>query len=156
MDPQALIIHERLAYWAGRLRPRFRGWPIRWSETRSTAELVEAAGRPACPILVVDLGDRPARGLADLDAANQAAPTALSLVLDPADHPGVAAFARELGATLVFSGPVVPPAVEAILERWLPLARRRAEGDGWARPSGPEPEFWERPELFALADRRQR
>ncbi len=154
MDPQPLIIHERLAYWAGRLRARLRGESIRWVESRSAASLVDAAGRSACPILLVDLGDRPARNLADLDAALQVAPAALSLVLDPSDTPEVATIARELGATLVGSGPVVPPDVEAILRRWLPLARARAEAAGWSRPSGPEPESWERPDLFAPADRR--
>ena len=148
MTPPSVIIHERVANWARQLRPRFRDRPIRWSETRSQPSLVRAAARSNCPILVMELDDRPSRGLEDLDAALQVAPTALSLVIDPRGRDDVASMARELGATLVLGGVVVPPEVERLLQRWLPLAGRRAESEGWSPSSGPEPEPWERPELF--------
>jgi hypothetical protein len=144
MQPQSVIIHERLANWARQIRPRFRGWPIRWAETRSRGDLVRAAARSACPILVVDLADRPVRGLEDLDAALGAAPMALSLVLDPGSHPGLAIAALGLGATLLRPGVVVPPEVVGLLHRWLPLARQRAESDGWSVPIPSEP--WARPD----------
>ncbi len=143
MLPQSVIIHERLANWARQLRPRFPGWPIRWSETRSTPALVRAAWRVPCPILILDLGDRPARGLEDLGAVLEAAPTSLSLVLDPHDHPEVAPMAKELGATIVLRGPAVPPEVARLLDRWLPLARHRAESGGWFAGLDPEPEPWD-------------
>jgi hypothetical protein len=148
MPAPSVIIHERVANWSRQLRPRFRGWPIRWSETRSAASLVRAAAGSACPILVVDLDRQPVRGLRDLDEALQVAPNALTLVLDPLDREEVAQVARELGATLVLTGPVVPPEVERLLHRWLPIARARSEAEGWSASTEPEPEAWEDPELF--------
>ncbi len=56
--------------------------------------------------------------------------------------------ALELGATQVLTGVVVPPQVEAVISRWLPLARHRAEAEGWWPTLEPGPEPWERPELF--------
>lgn len=147
MPPQSVIIHERQANRARQLRPRFPGWPIRWIETRSTPDLTRAAARTPCPILVLDLGDHPARGLEDLGAALEVAPRAFSLVIDPGSQAGVAPLARELGATLVLSGVAVPPEVAAILARWLPMARRRAESDGWSPTPEPEPEPWDHPDL---------
>lgn len=138
MQPQSIIIHERLANWSRQICPRFRGWPIRWSETRSTADLVRAASRSACPIFLIDLADRPGPGLEDLDAGLTAAPMALSLVFDPLSHDGISTTARELGATLVLPGVVVPPRVVALLQSWLPLARQRSESDGWSAPLGTE------------------
>ena len=40
-------------------------------------------------------------------------------MLDPQAVPEVPILARELGATLVWSGVVVPPRVEALIRRWL-------------------------------------
>jgi len=135
MDPASLIvIHERRAHWARHLRPRLSGPAVRWSETRSTADLLASARRSACPIVVLDLGNRPVRGLEDLDSLRRTAPNSLSLVLDPGSHPDVGPIARELGATLVLPGVVVAPRVVELLGRWLPLARRRAEADGWMPP----------------------
>jgi DNA-binding NtrC family response regulator len=142
----AVVIHERLGTWARHLRPRFLGWPIRWVETRSTADLEAVLGGMACPVVLIDLGRRAGAGLQDLDRAAQAAPNALVLVLDPEAQQGVATLARELGATYVFSGPVTPPEVAQLIARWLPLAQRQAESDGWssAREHKPreEPEPW--------------
>jgi DNA-binding NtrC family response regulator len=131
-----LVIHERLANWARQLRPRLASWPIRLIETRSTSDLEGALARTACPIVVLDVGSRPRAGLEDLDRAIRAAPNALTLVLDPRSHEGVAALARELGATHVISGPVTPPALVDLLARWLPLARRQTERDGWSSTRG--------------------
>lgn len=151
----AVVIHERRGTWARQLRPRLLAWPIRWLETRSTADLEAALSGMACPILLIDLARPPRAGLEDLDRAAQAAPNALILVLDPEAHEGVATLARELGATHVFSGPVTPPAVAALIARWLPIARRQAEGDGWSTALGPEPEpepwNWLTPLLAGLA-----
>jgi CheY-like chemotaxis protein len=140
----AVVIHERLGTWARQLRPRLVDGPIRWVETRSTADLEAALTGVACPVVLIDLSRRSRAGLEDLDRAAQAAPNALILVLDPQAHEGVPALARELGATHVFSGPVTPPAVARLIARWLSVARRRSEGDGWsiAREPEPEPEPW--------------
>jgi hypothetical protein len=139
-----VVIHERLGNWARHLRPRFLAWPIRWAETRSTADLEAALAGVACPVVLVDLGRRVRAGLEDLDRAAQAAPGGLFLVLDPEPREGVAMLARELGATHVFSGPVTPPEVARLLARWFPLAQRLAESDGWSnvREPGPQPEPW--------------
>ncbi len=138
-----LIIHERLARWGRQLRPRVATWPVRVHETRSSSDLVVALGRSACPILIIDLTDRPRQGLEALERAMANSPNLLTLALESGSHPEVLSLARELGATHVVSGLATPPDVMAILARWLPLAIRRAESDGWAGDPEPEPEPWE-------------
>lgn len=136
----AVVIHERRGTWARQLRPRLLDWPVRWVETRSTADLETALVGTACPVVLIDLDARPRAGLDVLDRAATAVPNALILVLDPQAHEGVASLARELGATHVLSGPVTPPEVARLLARWLPLALRRTASDGWSNPREPEPE----------------
>ena len=135
-----LIIHERLGNWTRQLRPRLLTWPIRIIESRSAADLEGALAGTACPIVVIDLDRRPRAGLDDLERATRKAPAALVLVLDPGVHDEVALLARELGAAHVFSGVVTPPAVARLLERWILLAQRRTEADGWSSAHKPEPE----------------
>lgn len=135
-----MAIHERRANWARQLRPRLADGPapIQWAESRSAGELVAAVAGAACPVVVIDVGARPRGALEALDAAVRAAPNALVLVLDAAARPEVETFARELGATDVLGGHWPPPAVADRVARWLPLARRRAEADGWS-PNPPLP-----------------
>jgi hypothetical protein len=140
MPQSQIIIHERLGTWARQLRPRFPGWPIHWSESRSASSLVKAVRLSYCPILLIDLADRPLRGLEDLSEAMQASPGGLSVVLDPSNQLEVAIVARELGATLVLGGVVVPPVVETLLRRWIPIAIQRVEREGWSKALEPEPE----------------
>jgi hypothetical protein len=152
MSSTLVVIHERLGVWARQLRPRLAPHvDVRWVETRSTADLEQAVAGSAAPIVVIDLADRTAAMLADLDAAAQLSPGGLFLVLDRQANVEAAALARELGATLVFSGFTPPPRVAALLERWIPLARRRSEADGWARPPEPTPELWDRDDLLGPA-----
>ncbi|MEO6809246.1 MAG: hypothetical protein ABI353_09070 [Isosphaeraceae bacterium] len=138
-----LIIHERRGHWVRQVRPRVVGWPVQVVETRSTSDLVAALDGSACPLVVIDLAERVRLALDDLDQAVRIAPCALVLVLDPAEHCGVVPIARELGATHVLTGVINPPDVMALLARWVPLARRRAEADGWVKIPLPEPPFWE-------------
>jgi hypothetical protein len=119
------------------------GWPVRLVETRSRSEVVGAVRVAACPLLVLDVGDRPRPMLEDLAAAMAAAPNGLALVLDPGSHPGVALVARELGATLALTGFVPPPRVVSLLDRWLTCARRRTAADGWMVGIEPAAEPWE-------------
>lgn len=144
-----LMIHERLANWARQIRPRVATWPVRLIETRSAADLARAWRSSACPLIVLDLDRWPHRGLDDLVRAQPAASEALVLVLDPGGHPEIPPLAREIGASHVLSGAVTPPAVLALLERWLPIACRRIEADGWAGEPEAEPEPWEQPFLRA-------
>ncbi len=137
-----LVIHERLGYWARHLKSRLAGWPIAWVETRSTADLEAALRSTACPIVVIDVSDRPLAAMTDLDLAMRTAPDALALVLDPRTHDGVAPVALELGASHVMSGGVVPPAVSDLLTRWVRLAQSRNEADGWSLPEESEPDPW--------------
>jgi hypothetical protein len=111
-----------------------------------------AVTRSKVPILVMELDERPTRGLSDLHAALDLNPSTLSLVIDPIGHVEVVEISRELGATMVMSGVVVPPEVESLLHRWLPIAGQRAESGGWWPAFEPEPEPWERPELFFAPD----
>ncbi|WP_435017608.1 hypothetical protein TA3x_005226 [Tundrisphaera sp. TA3] len=132
MSPQAIVIHERLHGWARQLRPRLAGHAIAWVESRSAEDLARALRGAAVPIVVVDLGDAPARRLDDVALARREASDALILALDPRDRPGVAVQAREFGATRVVSGVATPPEVASIIARWLPLAGRRALACGWS------------------------
>ena len=146
MASPVLIIHERLGIWARHMRPRFVEASARMVETRSTDDLVSAlerAKRPF-PVVLIDLAGRIRAGLDDLASALEIEPDSLVLVLDPASAAGVAALARELGATHVISGSVTPPVVYRVLSRWLTLASRRAESAGWTPvpPKAPEPEPW--------------
>ncbi len=148
-----LIVHERLANWARLLRPRVVSWPVRLVETRTAADLARAWRSSACPLIVVDLDRWPRQGLDDLVKAQPLDSEALVLVLDPGVHAEVPPLAREIGVAHVLGGVVTPPAVAALLERWLAIARRRAEAEGWAGEAEPEPEPWELP--FARSDRRR-
>jgi hypothetical protein len=136
----AVILHERLGNWVRQLRPRLHGQPIRWFETRSRADLDVVLTGLASPVVLIDLGNRAVAGLNDLDHILRKAPDARALVLDPEANDGVAAFARELGATYAVSGFVPPPVVADLLTRWVALAVHRIERDGWSRTSFPETE----------------
>jgi len=124
--PSSIIVHERLAHWTGLIRPRIAATStIRWVESRSSADLASAAFGLSDPIALINLAARPYWGLEGLDALNQIAPNALTLVLDPDSVPDVPIIARELGATLVWSGVVVPPRVEALIRLWLTVLEQR-------------------------------
>ncbi len=144
-----LIIHERIATWARQIRPRVASWPVKVSETRSAADLERALKGSACPLVVADLARWPRQGLDDLERALTPSANALVLVLDPGANAGLAALAREIGGTLVLSGPATPPQVVAVLSRWLPLAQARAEADGWSGEPEPEAEPWDLPAVRA-------
>jgi hypothetical protein len=134
----AVILHERLGNWARQLRPRLHDQPIRWYETRSRSDLEGVLTGLAAPVVLIDLGRYPAAGLMDVDLVFRRASDARILVLDPASRHGVAGLARELGATHVESGFVPPPVVAALVARWIVLADRRIDRDGWSRNSTPE------------------
>jgi hypothetical protein len=144
-----LVIHERLGIWARQLRPRVVTWPTRLVETRSAADLESVLAQTACPLVVIDVGDRIRTALEDLHRVRLLSPNALVLTLDRKSRPGVAALARELGATLVLTGNVFPPAVVSILARWLPLARRRTEADGWSMTRDGSTEAWDSPSVLS-------
>jgi hypothetical protein len=131
MAQPLVITHERQGHWARQLWPRFPAGSIRWSESRSTRSIVATARLSPCPILVVDLGNRWLEGLEALGEAMFEVPSALALVLCPRPDADVETVARELGATLVLSGVTVPPVVESLLRRWIPLATRRMESAAW-------------------------
>jgi hypothetical protein len=142
----AVILHERLGYWNRQLRPRLHDRPVRWFETRSRADLGGLLIGLACPVVLIDLGRHPIEGLKDLGYIVDRAPDARVLVLDPNAHDDVAGLARELGATHVATGFVPPPFVAQLLVRWIELAERQLERDGWSRTSFPktqtEPWAW--------------
>jgi AmiR/NasT family two-component response regulator len=144
MPSATVVTHERRATWARHLRPRLAAaGTVRWVESRNGADLERAVRGTSASVVVIDVADRPRAMLEDLDRAAEACPSGLFLVLVPRAHPGVSALAFERGATLVMAGVVPPPRVAAMLLRWLPLARRRAEGSGWS-PDGPDDATWPR------------
>ena len=134
----AVILHERLGHWNRQLRPRLHDRPVRWFETRSRADLDSLLIGLACPVVLIDLGRQPIEGLKDLGHIVDRAPDARVLVLDPEAHDQVAGLARELGATHVAPGFVPPPFVARLLARWIELAERQIERDGWSRTSFPQ------------------
>ncbi len=136
-----MILHERLGNWARQLRPRLYDLPIRWFETRSIADLDAVLTGVASPIVLIDLGSRPAAGLLGLRAILRRASDARILVLDPEVHHEAAGLARELGATHLIPGFVPPPVVASLLRRWVKLAQRRIEHRGWSRALTPDPEL---------------
>lgn len=138
---QVVVIHERLGYWAGQLRARLADRPIRWRESRSAADLLAAvAAAPPWPIVVLDLGRRPRDGLEALAGASVGSAGMLALVLDPESVPGLAPTAMECGASLVLPGFVPPPRVAELVDRWLPLARRRSDAAGLSTADEPDPD----------------
>jgi hypothetical protein len=134
-----LVIHERKGTWGRQLRPRVAGWSVRPIETRSAADLIDAALPHPFPLAVFDLREKPAAILADLDAFLERAPRAFSLVLNPGKFPEATEIAWNCGATLVLSGQTHPPKVVDLLARWNMLSRRLAETDGWI-PADPAEE----------------
>jgi hypothetical protein len=128
----AVILHERRGTWACQLRARLEDRPVRWIETRSTADLETAIVGLACPVIVIDLG-RNLEALLDLDRVVKRAPGCRTLVLDPEIGEGVAALARELGATEVLSGFIPPPEVADRIDRWISLASLQIDREGWSR-----------------------
>jgi hypothetical protein len=131
----AVILHERLGQWNRQLRPRLRDQRIRWFETRSRADLDNLLIGLSCPVVLIDLGRQPLTGLHDLMRVLERAPDARTLVLDPEFHGEAAGLARELGATHVASGYVPPSFVASLLARWIELAQRSIDRDGWSRAS---------------------
>jgi hypothetical protein len=151
----AVILHERLANWARQLRPRLESGAIRWFETRSRGDLEAILPGLACPVVLIDLGQRIAAGLNDLVFVREHTPDARVLVIDPGGDAEVRLLARELGATHVFSGFIPPPAVADLVARWVDAAARRALTMGWSRTAFPatgiEPWGWLE-ELLELTD----
>jgi hypothetical protein len=136
----AVILHERIGNWARQLRPRLFDLPIRWFETRSTADLGLVLTGMACPVVLIDLALSPASGLRGLQTILDRASDARVLVLDAEVHEDAAGLVREMGATHVFSGFVPPPVVASLLRRWVKLASARVEHGGWSKPLVPDPE----------------
>ena len=124
----SIIVHERIADWYPRLRPRLAGEAaVRWVESRSTGDLTRAVlGGDGGRIVLLNLAGRTYWGMEGLETLSGVEHDALILVLDPDRVPEVPTLAREFGATLVWSGVVVPPRVETLLRRWLPLAAARS------------------------------
>jgi DNA-binding NtrC family response regulator len=134
----AVILHERLGNWNRQLRPRLHDRPIRWLESRSSADLESLLTGLACPVVLIDLGEHAAAGLEDLERVLRRAPDARVLVIDPAADSDVAVLARELGAAHVASDSVPPALVARLVARWVELAQRAIEHNGWSRTSFPE------------------
>jgi hypothetical protein len=87
------------------------------------------------PVVLIDLGRDPATGLRDLQCVIDRAADALVVVVDPESRRAVRRLARELGAALVLSGYVSPAFVAGLLERWIELAQRSIDREGWSRVS---------------------
>lgn len=140
--PSTLIVHERLARWARRLRPRAGAWGARLVESRSVDDLA-AAAIGTCPVVLIDPAGSPREAFDALLTVRRLAPQALVLVVcDPmlADFPDAA---REAGATLSLSSSSPLPVFFDIIRRWLDLARQRSQADGWAADRRVDREPWE-------------
>ncbi len=113
--------------------------PIRWFETRSTADLLGAIRGLTAPIVLIDLGEEPYGPLEDLVEVVGRAASARVLVIDSKERAEVRDSARELGATHLISGFVPPPEVAALLLRWVGLAGEETDREGWSRPLPADP-----------------
>ena len=94
-----VILHERLGNWARQLRPGCtsrRSAGLRRARRKTWTNVLTGL---CSPVVLIDLGERLAAGLADLDRVVQRASDARILVLDPESRDEVACLARELGAT---------------------------------------------------------
>ncbi|MDG3003580.1 hypothetical protein [Paludisphaera mucosa] len=153
--PPVVVLHERSGAWARQLRPRFQREPVRWFETRSTADLLAAISAATTPIIVIEAGPDPIPALRDLAAVLARGSSPLVLLLDAEGRPEVAAVARELGASLAEPGRATPPQVAAWLARWLALAAKAIRAEGWSRPSpadpAREPTAWIEEQIAAAA-----
>lgn len=153
MSSLILAVHERIGYWGRQLQSRLANRSVRIVETRSAEDLARILTNMVCPLVVIDLGRTGCGGLDDLGRALRTAPDALALVIDPASREGVAALAREFGASHVLSGTVTPPEVVDVMTRWISLAQQRARFSGWAgsvpEPPAPEPWNWLSPHIQA-------
>lgn len=134
----AVVLHERLGGWNRQLRPRLSEMPVRWFESRSTADLEGILDGVAFPIVLIDLAGQPLDGLEALDLVRTRTPGARVLVLDSGAGADRRELAYELGATLVHAGFAPPPFVAALIARWVALARHRTESAGWSRTTFPE------------------
>ena len=138
-SPVALILHERRGNWARSLRPRMGDLPIRWFESRSTADLLDAARGLTAPVVLIDLGEEPYGPLEDLTRLIDVSPSARVLILDPWERPEVGESARALGASHRISGFVPPTEVAELLARWVLLAAEETDRQGWSRPLPADP-----------------
>jgi len=138
-SPVALILHERRGNWARSLRSRMGDLPIRWFESRSTADLLAAARGLTAPVVLIDLGEEPYGPLEDLTRLIDLAPSARVLILDPWERPEVSESVRALGATHSISGFVPPTEVADLLARWVSLAAEETDRQGWSRPLPADP-----------------
>jgi hypothetical protein len=141
-----VVLHERSGSWAGQLRPRLGDVPARWFETRSTVDLLAAVAGRASPVVLIEAGTDAEPALRDLTRVAASASAPLILFLDPRARPEVLRAARELGATLAETGRITPPEAADHMERWIGLAARAIEREGWTRavtadPSR-EPDEW--------------
>lgn len=124
--PTSIIVHERIAEWYPLLRPRLADEAgVRWVESRSADDLTGAVAGADAAVVLINLAKRTQWGMQGLAALGETSADPLVLVLDPDRVPEVPVLARELGATLVWTGVVVPPRVETLLRRWLPLVAAR-------------------------------
>ncbi len=87
---------------------------------------------------MIDVGPYPVARLRDLEHVLDVAPDARILVLDSEARDHVVSLARELGATHVVCGFTPPPFVANLLGRWIDLAHRSLESQGWSRTMPPE------------------
>lgn len=133
-----LIIHERRATWARRLRPLMNGRAVRLVESRAAEEARTAAESAFAPIGIFDLTDRPAWSLEGLAAFRATAEDGFALAIDGRRRGDVVRAARELGATVVMEGPARPPDILYLIDRWLHLGRQRASREGWVGDPGPD------------------
>lgn len=94
-------------------------------------------------MLLVDLGQRPVPMLEDLERVLERSPDALSLVIAQEGDEEALVLARELGATMAIGGRVLPPEVMQLLDRWVRLARKRLETEGWIDEMAGRAEPWD-------------
>lgn len=143
MSRVLVIVHDRSETWHRQLRGRTTRPSTRWVETRTPNDLARALDLSTAPVVVISLGESIRPGLQDLALVSARSPDALAMVIDPVGRPGVAGLARELGAALAVGPETTPPRVASLVDRWIGLAARRLEAEGWSPAVAPDPDTWE-------------
>ena len=132
------VLHEPTGRWARQLRGRLPNSPVVWRETRTRDELLHALRGTNAAIVILECRRDPLPALQDLTALGGGDAAPLVLFLDPHERRDVLDLANELGAALATSARTPPPEVAALVLRWVDLARRRLEREGWIQPPGRE------------------
>src|SRR5262249_44373000 len=113
------------ARWIRQLRARLGTEGIRWMETRTEADLERAVTGTTRVVLLIDGSAKDCRPLDVLARIEGTSCDPCILVLLGRDQSYLSRAAYEMGASAVLESGTPPPAVAALVSRWVKLLRSR-------------------------------